>query len=207
MKKPVRPPEPQIPEILKDLPVPGFSEPEEYLDHIIFQTKTRFETALEEFKKANPDPSEEEIVKYFQEKYDWSIEFSDDGTIDRIDGSGDDDPKDFPANAHNSSGSEPFSLSDILDQVDPSEYHNVRVKGVANYKGDYIWGDPGVCVYVRRKNPNYIEQIKAHVEYTTRRKEWWVQDRNYHDELKKYQQERERKISDKIKEMEDSGEI
>jgi len=209
VEKPTPPTKPKLPEILEgSSSLPGISPPEEYFDHIIFQTKTNFDIALEKFKKDTPNPSREEIVKHFQQQYYWDVEYNNEGGINRIysDRFGN-DPKDFETNAHSSSGSKPFSLSQIMAQVDPSDYDNVMVKGVANYKGDYIWGDPGVCVFIRKRNPRYEEQTKAFQEYREKEMEYFKQEGVYNKKLQKYEAEREQKIAIKIKEMEENGEL
>jgi hypothetical protein len=89
----------------------------------------------------------------------------------------------------------------------PQEYKNIRIEAIANYKGDNIYGAPGLRIYVERENLHYKEQLKAQKEYKKKMdkfcNDWFEWETSQH----RYEKEREKAIQDKIKEMEESGEI
>ncbi len=207
-RKPIKPKMPKVPDILKGMHNLGWGEPEEYFEEILYETPTNFEIEYEKFLTDRPDSSNEEVAKYFSEEFNWDVEFNEKGSIRQVDGERMDNcPNDYIKNAHRDSGSKPLSLTDILSKVSPEDYQWVRIVGVSYYKGDYIWGDPGVKVFILRKNPNYDEQVKANKKYKQQLKEYSQLDRQYVKDLKEYDEQRQAKIDAKIREMEKSGEL
>jgi len=159
MKKPTEPKRPEVPAILKKMDEdPDYHEPKEFLEKTLFKTPTYFEVALGNLDKEGL--SNEEIAERLSTENNWDITWDEEDNDWLCDGDFDSNPDDLIENDHATSGSEEVNLTELAKQLEPGQ--ELFVRGIANYKGNYIWSDPGLHIYTRVKNPDYKEQVKAH---------------------------------------------
>ena len=195
MKKPIRPIHPEPPEILKD----NVFHIETTYSETIYETPTNLKVELDKFQKTNPSATNEETIEYFRDNFSWDIYVEKDGSF-CDEGSRDDE-------GPNELSQEPISLSYLLSKISAKDFPNVKIQGTANYKGDFIYGPPGIKVTIERKNDFYEEMLEAQKEYKQKLNEWYNAENKYIREYELYEEHRKKLIEAKIKEMEDTGEI
>lgn len=177
MKKPVKPIRPEVPEILKKMQDdPDWNEPKKFLEKELYVTPTALDLVIEEIKKDNPDISTNEICEKLDENHNWEVEFKDGKYVVEHYDDYNNNPNDYCGHAANGVGTTPINLEDFKNQV----VNGLYVQAVASYKGDYIWGDPGVRIYTLVPNEDYDEQVKVHKEYINNleefRNKWYEWD-------------------------------
>ena len=189
MKKPIAPVKPPIPPILNNI---WWKEPSEFVEVTLYKTQTILEIEL-----ANKGLTTKSPLKDIQRAMtDATIDESEDGDLVVY-------GQDEEGNDYENHETEEVDLDKLIETLSPEDIKRIKVRPISNYRGDYIYGPPGVHIFVEKDNPLYEEAMKAYNEYKVVEKQYRKEWCDYDIKLMEYNKYKQ----DKIKEIEDAEEI
>jgi hypothetical protein len=193
LTKPVRPKSVKIPEILKG----NKSKPERFIKKIIYETPTLAQIFFDKLKKKKY--TDRMIMEKF-EKMGWKIELEN-GELNlnnmeviKYEDYSENNPENFDLT--------PKNLKDIFNNLKVKDYDKIKIQVVPH--NEY---SSGISVYLEEEDLQYEEKLKAWEEYNKKCEKFWEDCKEFICNKRKYNEYRESKIKEKIKEMEELGDI